>query len=68
MTQSFVGTREQVLSALMHAIRQLTMVASHGSHVRLSFGEGPDADSGVSSVLSGRLTEREFAAFLGPAI
>ena len=38
------------------------MVASHGSHVRLSFGVGPDADSGVSPVLPGRSTERVFAA------
>ena len=32
----------------------------------MEFGVGPDADSGVSPVLPGRLTEREFAAFLGP--
>src|ERR1700730_19398458 len=32
----------------------------------MEFGVGPDADSGVPPVLPGRLTEREFAAFLGP--
>jgi hypothetical protein len=38
------------------------VVASHGSHVRLSFGVGADADSGVSPVLPGRSAERVFAA------
>ena len=38
------------------------MVASHGSHVRLSFGVGPDADSGVSPVVPDRSAERVFAA------
>jgi hypothetical protein len=38
------------------------VVASHGSHVRLSFGVGPDADSGVSPVVPDRSAERVFAA------
>ena len=38
------------------------MVASHGSHVRLSFGMGPDADSCVSPVVPDRSAERVFAA------
>ncbi len=49
MTQSFVGTREQVLSALMHATSFsdnggiLDCVRFARPHARLPFGVGPDS-------------------------